>query len=237
MMKKEVVIIEIGMNNLDCLTVKAVKILEKAELIILKDEICPEILDIVNVDSKIVYEEKDSSNLILNSLEQRVAILTLKSTYELSEPARLSDFNIGISSIPSVKSYLGYTAINKVPITKRGVNLGFIVVKEAISSGALLNYLDIIANTNATIVFYRNIDLLREIVWQMQLKKKGDMPIAIIEQDEKKGDWISGTIDTIGHLTMLRTLTESSLIIVGEVINQYQKEEVQELEEIFVNKS
>jgi precorrin-4 methylase len=235
-MKKEVVVIEIGTNNLDFMTIKALKVLEKTELVIVKDEINSEIIDAINPNSKIIYKKDDSSDFILNFPGKKVAIISLSTIHELSEPSKLLNNDIEVTSIPSVKPYLAYTAVNKVPITKRGVNLGFIIVKERISSSSLSNYLHIVVHTNASIVFCHNLGLLKEMVWQMQLKKQGDLSIAIVDPSGENGDWTTGTIDTIEDLMLLKQTSESSLIIVGEVVNQYQKRPVKELEEIFINK-
>jgi siroheme synthase len=235
-MKKEVVVIEIGANDLDFLTIKALKVLEKVKLVVVKDEIHSEIISVIKASSKIIYSKKDSTESIVDSKMGSIAILTTRSLFELPEVEKLTQLNYDISAIPSVKPYLAYAGVNKVPITKRGVNLGFLVVKESINSEQLDNYISIAVSTNASIVFCNNFSLLGEIVWKLKFKEKSDMPIAIVNPVGKKGEWLSGTIETIEELSLLNKMPESSLIIVGEVVNQYNKEGIKEFEETFINK-
>jgi siroheme synthase len=235
-MKKEVVVIEIGSNNLDFLTIKALKVLERASFVIVKDEIDRQVLDLVKPHSTIFCLEKDSTEIIMDSQELSVVILTTRDSFDLTETPKLRSKDVNVNIIPSVKPYLAYPAVKKIPITKRGVNLGFVVVREKIGEDALQQYVDIAIATNASVVFYNNFFLLTEIVWKLKFGGKGKMPVAVVNPKEKQVEWTVGTAETIEELSLLKCNGESSFVIVGEVVTQYDLNSLKEFEEVFVNK-
>ena len=224
-----------GPGDIDLLTVKALRLVREADVIIYDRLANPDILTEAKNGCEFVYVGKEDSHHTLPQEEINEVIYQNALKYEKvvrlkggdpfvfgrggEEGIYLRERGIKFEFIPGISSAIAVPEYAGIPVTHRGITVSFRVVTGHESKNKdhsqipWDNY-----KTDDTIVFLMGLHRLKNIAKKlMEIGKPKDYPVAVISQgttrDEKT---VVGTLETIWDLA--KDLPTPALIIVGEVV-------------------
>lgn len=235
MNKKKVYLVGAGCGDPELLTIKAYKLIMKAEVIIYDALVNKAILDI-NFSSKKIFVGKRRGFQIMKQEEINKLIVYFANTGKMvirlkggdpmifgrayEEILYLYLNNIECDVIPGISSYSGIAAYNKIPITKRNIIESIIITTGCTVNGKISQDLIFAVQTNATVIILMGIYYLKKIVNEFQKYKPLDYPIAIIQHGtlniEKS---IIGNLNNIIDLSKKNKISAPANIILGYAVS------------------
>jgi len=229
-----------GPGDIDLLTVKALRVIRVADVIIYDRLANPDILAEAKDGCEFIYVGKEDSNHTLPQEEINEIIYQNALKYENivrlkggdplvfgrggEEAIYLKERGIKFEFIPGITSAIAVPEYAGIPVTHRGISVSFRVVtghesknKEQ-SQIPWENY-----KTDDTIVFLMGLHRLDKIALKLiEIGKPKDYPIAVISRgtriDEKT---VIGTLENIYEKA--KELPTPALIIVGEVVKLHNQ--------------
>ena len=133
-------------------------------------------------------------------------------------------FGIVVDIVPGLSSSTALTGLQKIPLTRRGINHSFWVMTGTTSSGALSNDVKLAAQSSATVVILMGIRKLPQIVALFKQQNKSYLPIMIIQNGSLKHEKIAlGTIETIEEEAKHQNIGTPGIIVIGEVVGLHPK--------------
>lgn len=149
---------------------------------------------------------------------------------------------IDVEVIPGISSSVAVPASVGIPVTSRGVAESFWVITGTTSERELSKDLALAAQSSATVIVLMGMSKLSEIVEIYKSEGKADLPVAII-QDGTKAEQkeVVGTIQNILQISSNQGIKAPAVIVIGEVVHlaslkkQLKEDWVLEDEFIFQN--
>ena len=231
-----------GPGDPDLISMKGIKALKAADVVLYDALTHPDLLNYVSHDCKVEYvgkragehsmTQKEINRLIIEYALKYGHVVRLKGGdpfvfgrgYEEIESAEQYDIETVV--IPGISSTTSLTGIQKIPLTKRGINESFWVLTGTNKIFGLSRDLEIAAQSNATVVILMGFSKLPEIVSLYKKLGLNYLPIAVIQNgslpDEKTA---LGTIDTIEEVVAELEIGTPAIIVIGEVVGLAQNEE------------
>ena len=224
-----------GPGDMDLLTVKALRVVQQADVIIYDRLANPDILKEAKDGCEFIYVGKADSHhslpqdeineVIYQNALKHENVVRLKGGDPLvfgrggEEGIYLFERNIKFEFIPGITSAIAVPEYAGIPVTHRGVTVSFRVVTGHESKNKdhtqipWENY-----KTDDTIIFLMGLHRLRHISKKLiEIGKSKDYPVAVISKgttpDEKT---VIGTLETIWE--QAKDLPTPALIVVGEVV-------------------
>ncbi|RXK13207.1 uroporphyrinogen-III C-methyltransferase [Halarcobacter mediterraneus] len=225
-----------GPGDIDLMTVKAVKIVKKADVIIYDRLANPEILDMASSDCEKIYVGKEDGKHCKSQDEINEIIYQAALKYNIivrlkggdpfvfgrggEEALYLKERYIGFEIIPGITSAISVPAYAGIPVTHRGITTSFRVVtghetpKKKTSQIQWESF-----SSDETIVFLmglHNIELITKKL--IEVGKEKDYPCAVISKGTtKEQKTVIGTLENIVEKS--KDIKTPAIIIVGKVIN------------------
>lgn len=234
--KPKVTIIGAGPGDPELITLKAVKALASADVVLYDALINNSLLAYAPNAEKIfvgkrkgcyAYQQEQINELIVQRAKSKGHVVRLKGGDPFvfgrgsEEIEYAQSFRIETEVIPGITSAISVPASQGIPVTKRGASESFWVITGTTKSHQLSEDVFLAAKSNATVVILMGMGKLSEIVQIFEKENKKDMPVAIIQngtrEDEKFG---IGTISTIQKVVADKNLSSPSIIVIGEVVNK-----------------
>jgi len=224
-----------GPGDIELLTVKALRLVREADVIIYDRLANPDILKEAKDGCEFVYVGKEDSHHTLPQEEINEVIYQNALKYESvvrlkggdpfvfgrggEEGMYLKDRGIKFEFIPGITSAIAVPEYAGIPVTHRGITVSFRVVTGHESKDKnhsqipWENY-----KTDDTIIFLMGLHRLKTITKKLiEIGKSHNYPVAVISRGTTKDEkTIVGTLDTIVDLA--KGLPTPALIIVGEVV-------------------
>jgi len=223
-----------GPGDIELLTVKALRVIREADVIIYDRLANPDILAEAKDGCEFIYVGKEDSHHTLPQEEINEVIYQAARKYEavvrlkggdpfvfgrggeegiyLRERGEAFEFIPGITSAIAVPEYAG------IPVTHRGITVSFRVVTghEATKEKSQIpweNY-----KSDDTIIFLMGLHRLEKIVSKLlEIGKPADFPIAVISRGTRPDQQtVVGTLSDI--YARAKDLPTPALIVVGEVV-------------------
>jgi len=229
----KVTLIGAGPGDPDLITLKGVKALQKARVVLYDALIHPDLLDHCSEDCVKVHVGKRFGQ---HSCSQDVInFLIVEYAYQYGEVVRLKggdpyvfgrgyeevEFAArhGIQSevIPGISSSYAVPATVGIPLTSRGVSESFWVVTGTTKSHQMSSDLALAAQSSATVVVLMGVHKLPEIVEIYSGLGKLDQPIAIIQNGTLPNQKIvTGKISNILPLAQVSRISSPAIIVIGK---------------------
>jgi uroporphyrin-III C-methyltransferase len=224
-----------GPGDIELLTVKALRLVREADVIIYDRLANPDILKEAKDGCEFVYVGKEDSHHTLPQDEINEVIYQNALKYDSvvrlkggdpfvfgrggEEGIYLRDRDIKFEFIPGITSAIAVPEYAGIPVTHRGITVSFRVVTGHESKDKnhsqipWENY-----KTDDTIIFLMGLHRLKTITKKLiEIGKSPNYPVAVISRGTTKDEkTIVGTLDTIVELAS--GLPTPALIIVGEVV-------------------
>ena len=229
-----------GPGDVELLTLKALRVIQNADVLIYDRLVNPEILEMVKPSCDLIYVGKEDKKHTLPQDDINELIYQASLKYENvvrlkggdpfvfgrggEEALYLYERNIEFEIIPGISSAIAVPAYAGIPVTHRGITTSFRVVtgyenpKKKISQIEWETFLN-----DETIVFlmgYHNIELISSKL--IALGKRKDYPCAVISKGTtKEQEVVVGTLENIVEKS--KGLPTPAMIVIGEVVTLREK--------------
>jgi uroporphyrin-III C-methyltransferase len=238
--KPKVTLVGAGPGDPDLLTLKGVKALAEANVVLYDALANEEILEYapknaikIFVGKKIgnhAYTQDQINQLIVNNALTYGNVVRLKGGDPFifgrggEEIDFIESFGIETVVVPGISSVVAVPASQGISITKRGVSESFWAITGTTSDRQLSADVALAAQSSATVVILMGMHKLPQIIDLFQKEAKGDLPVAIIQNgttsDEKVG---VGTVNSILEIVKEKKLSSPAIIVLGEVVRESNK--------------
>ncbi|NVK55214.1 MAG: uroporphyrinogen-III C-methyltransferase [Alteromonadaceae bacterium] len=233
----QVYLVGAGPGDPDLLTFRALRLMQKADVVIYDRLVSPQILELVRRDAEKVYVGKarsvhtlpqdDINQLLINYAKEGNRVVRLKGGDPFifgrggEEIQRLIAENIDFQVVPGITAAAGAGSYAGIPLTHRDHAQSVVFATGHLKDGSIdLNWRSL-AQANQTIVFYMGLTGLPIIC--EQLVKHGlsaDTPIALIRSaTTQQQKVITGILSNINAHPELAQMKPPVLIIVGGVVS------------------
>ena len=225
-----------GPGDVDLITVKAIKVLKTADVVLYDALVNEELLDFINPKAELIfvgkrrgcyrYQQEQINELIVARAKTHGHVVRLKGGDPFifgrgaEEMEFAANFGVETAMVPGISSSLAVPAYQNIPLTKRGSAESFWVITGTTKDHKLSNDVALAAKSNATIVVLMGMGKLAEIVKLFQQEDKNDLPVAIIQNGTRTNEKVGiGTVDTILEIVKNQELSNPAIIVLGEVVN------------------
>jgi uroporphyrin-III C-methyltransferase len=226
-----------GPGDVDLITLKAVKAIKSADVVLYDALINEELLNYASEDAELIFvgkrkgcyafQQEQINDLIVTKAKEKGHVVRLKGgdpfifgrgaeEIDYVEQFGLETFVVpGISSSVAVPAYLG------IPLTKRGASESFWVITGTTKSHQLSDDVAVAAKSSATVVILMGMSKLPEIVRIFSEENKQNTPVAIIQNGTTENEKVGfGTISTICKVVEENQLANPAIIVIGEVVKE-----------------
>lgn len=237
-------VIGAGPGDKELITLKALKALQSADVVLYDALVNPELLEHATHAEHIFvgkrkgcysYQQQQINELIVSRAKLRGHVVRLKGGDPFvfgrgaEEMEYAAEHGLDVAMVPGVSSCLSVPAAQNIPVTKRGAAESFWVITGTTKAHKLSDDVALAAKSNATVVILMGMSKLSQIIALFKKEGKSQTPIAIIQngtrQDEKVG---VGTIASIEKEVQRQQLANPSIIIIGEVVRH--REDILEIQ-------
>ncbi len=224
-----------GPGDMELLTIKALRVVREADVIIYDRLANPDILAEAKDGCEFVYvgkkdshhsmpQEQINETIYQNALKYK-NVVRLKGGDPLvfgrggEEGIYLRERDIKFEFIPGITSAIAVPEYAGIPVTHRGITVSFRVVTGHESKNkehSQITWENF--KSDDTIIFLMGLHRLKHISKKlMEIGKPKDYPVAVISKGTTKDEkTIVGTLDTIWELA--KELPTPALIVVGKVV-------------------
>ena len=230
-------IVGAGPGDVELITLKAIKAIASAHVILYDALINEELLKYASADAELIfvgkrkgcyaYQQEQINELIVLKAHEKGHVVRLKGGDPFvfgrgaEEIEYAKQFGLETFVVPGISSSIAVPAYQGIPLTKRGIAESFWVITGSTQEHQLSSDIAIAAKSTATVVILMGMGKLEEIVQIFSNENKQDTPIAIIQNGTTKNEKVGfGTISTILKVVEKKQLTNPAIIIIGEVVKE-----------------
>lgn len=224
-----------GPGDADLLTLKALKALKNAEVVLYDALVGQSVLDLIPAEAEKVYVGKRADQHRFSQEEINALIVTYALNYGHVVRLKGGDpfifgrgheeleyvdlFDIPVEVIPGISSSVGLAGLQQVPLTRRYIAQSFWVLTGTTTSGQLSEDIRLAAQSSATLVILMAMRKIKEIADHFLAIGKGDTPVMIIQNGSRSNEKIVlGQIKNIHHRASIEGVGRPGIIVIGEVV-------------------
>ncbi|MEE9344984.1 MAG: siroheme synthase CysG [Methylococcales bacterium] len=236
-----VALIGAGPGDPELLTLRALRLIQQADIVVYDRLVSPGILELVRRDAEKIYAGKSRnqhtmSQETINQLLVRLAnqgkqVVRLKGGDPFifgrggEEIETLVDEDITFQVVPGITAASGCASYAGIPLTHRDYAQSCVFITGHLQEGCINLDWEHLMAPNQTIVVYMGLIGLPQICKQLiQSGKSAETPIALIEhgtqQDQRV---ITGTLATLPEIVENAQVSAPTLLIIGEVVRLRDK--------------
>ncbi|MFM2588720.1 uroporphyrinogen-III C-methyltransferase [Vibrio sp. TBV020] len=235
----EVALIGAGPGDVELLTLKAIRFLQQADVVLYDYLVSDEIMALVPSDTILVcvgkraghhsVPQEKTNQLLLDFAQQGHRVARIKGGDPFifgrggEELEVLADAGVSFHVVPGITAAAGATAYAGIPLTHRDYAQSAMFITGHLKAESDQMDWSTLARGNQTLVIY--MGLMKSEYIQSQLIEHGrqpDTPIAIIERGTHKQQKVfKGQLAELADLA--KDAQSPSLIVIGEVVNLSEK--------------
>lgn len=224
-----------GPGDPELITLKALKALEVADIVLYDALVSKEILAYIPVSTPQICVGKRAG--VHSHTQEEINALIVESAFLYGHVVRLkggdpfvfgrateeieyaAQFSIPTRVVPGISSALAVPAALSIPLTSRGVSESFWVVTGTTMTGGLSADVALAAQSTATVIILMGLKKLPEIMELFQSHGKSGMPVAVIQNGTLSSQkYVIGTVSSICNLVRQEDLGSPGIIIAGDVV-------------------
>ena len=227
-----------GPGDPELITLKAIKALEDADVILYDALANPALLDYARPDAMKVFVGKRAGQ---HTFQQRkINRMIVEYAHEYGHVVRLKGgdpfvfgrgqeekehalaHGIAVEIIPGISSALAVPALQNIPLTRRGASESFWVVTGTTRNGSLSKDIQLAAQSSATVVILMGMKKLKLITELFAKYRNIDEPIAIIQNGTCKNEQVGvGCLKNIHQIVAKQQLGSPAIIVIGAVVKAH----------------
>ncbi|MEH6406103.1 MAG: uroporphyrinogen-III C-methyltransferase [Leeuwenhoekiella sp.] len=227
-------IVGAGPGDPELFTLKGIKALESADVVLYDALVNPVLLDYApNAEQIFVgkrkgcyaYQQEQINDLIVSRAKSHGHVVRLKGGDPFifgrgsEEMEYAAQQGVEVAMVPGISSSLAVPASQNIPLTKRGSSESFWVITGTTKEHKISKDVAVAAQSTATVVILMGMSKLTEIVSIFSENGKQNMPVAIIQNGTTAEEKIGiGTIETIESIVAENELSNPAIIVIGEVV-------------------
>lgn len=236
-MTPRLTIVGAGPGDEDLITLKAIKAIASADVILYDALINEALLKHASRKAELIfvgkrkgcyaYQQNQINDLIVERALRCGHVVRLKGGDPFifgrgaEELEYAKDYAIEVAVVPGISSAAAVPAYEGIPLTKRNASESFWVITGTTKSHKISGDIALAAKSTATVVILMGMSKLSEIVQIFSNEGKSETAVAVIQNgtriNQKAG---IGTIGTIKEIVKEKQLANPAIIIIGEVVNQ-----------------
>lgn len=232
--RPKLTIVGAGPGDAELITLKAIKALENADVVLYDALVNEELLQyakhaqIIFVGKRFgchAYTQDQINDLIVSMAKRFGHVVRLKGGDPFvfgrgSEEVEFAQkYDLETAIVPGISSALGVPASNGISLTQRKIAESFWVITGTTSEHKLSKDVILASQSSATVVILMGMNKLDEIISIYQNNRTDDLPVAIIQNGTKDSQRKAvGTISTISKMVKEQELSSPAIIIIGEVV-------------------
>ncbi|SNR58737.1 uroporphyrinogen-III C-methyltransferase [Flavobacterium sp. ov086] len=227
-------IVGAGPGDVELITLKAIKALEAADVVLYDALVNEELLqyatnaEIVFVGKRLgchAYTQDQINELIVSMANRYGHVVRLKGGDPFifgrgsEEIEYVEQYGVETAIVPGISSALGVPASVGISLTQRQIAESFWVITGTTSNHELSKDIRLASKSAATVVILMGMHKLDEIIAIYQENRTDDLPIAIIQNGTKNTEQkVVGTISSITKLVSEKKISSPAIIVIGEVV-------------------
>ena len=228
-----------GPGDVDLITVKAIRVLKTADVVLYDALVNEDLLEYINSDAEVIfvgkrrgcyrYQQEQINELIVALANSKGHVVRLKGGDPFifgrgaEEMEYAASFGIETAFVPGISSSLAVPAYQNIPLTKRGSSESFWIITGTTKDHKISSDIQLAAKSNATVVVLMGMGKLPEIIALFQRENKNNLLVAIIQNGTRVNEKVGiGTVDTILDVVKENELSNPSIIVLGEVVKHRQ---------------
>ena len=239
--KGEVYLVGAGPGDPDLLTFKALRLMQKCDVVVYDRLVSEPILDMVRRDAEKIYagksraqhsiSQENINQLLVRLAQEGKRVLRLKGGDPFvfgrggEEIGELIENNIDFQVVPGITAASGCTTYAGIPLTHRDHSQACIFVTGHKKEGNVdLNW-EMLSHANQTVVFYMGLDNVKRICDSLKAHGRDDStPAALIEKGTTSVQRVFiGDLNSLPDLVDSNNVRAPTLIVVGEVVELHKK--------------
>ena len=222
-----------GPGDPESITLKAINILKKAEVVLYDSLANDELLEYAPDDAKLIFvgkragehyrKQPEINQLLIEEGKQHDIVVRLKGGDPFifgrggEEELALLEEGIDVQVVPGINSALGSSAMIGLPLTHRAVSTSLTLItghEDPEKSEKQVNW----DYTADTLVVFMGVGLLKKYVPKILEYRSPETPVCVIENGTlPEQRVITGTLGDIVE----KKINPPALVIIGEVVNIY----------------
>ena len=235
----KVTVVGAGPGDVDLITLKGVKALAKAD-VVLYDALVDEALlnhapeaEHIFVGKRrgcYAYQQAQINELIVSRAMSHGHVVRLKGGDPFvfgrgaEEIEYAANHGLEVAMVPGISSAISVPASQHIPVTKRGSAESFWVITGTTKDHKLSKDVHLAAKSNATVVILMGMGKLQAIIELFKKEGKAGTAIAIIQNGTRDNENIGvGTIATIEKVVKKKDLKNPAIIIIGDVVKHRER--------------
>ncbi|WP_268223233.1 uroporphyrinogen-III C-methyltransferase [Sinomicrobium oceani] len=239
MKKPKLIVVGAGPGDADLITLKGVKALQDADVVLYDALINRDILEHAPDAKKIfvgkrkgfhAHSQDEINALIVEHAFASGTVVRLKGGDPFifgrgTEEIDYADsFGVETEVVPGITSSVAVPAYQGISLTKRHVAESFWVVTGTTSAGKLSEDIGLAARSSATVVILMGMSKIKAIMELFRDAGKGEVPVAVIQNGTTVNERLGcGTVNTIEDIVKDKKLSSPAIIVVGEVVRESVK--------------
>jgi len=241
----EVALVGSGPGDAELLTIRALRFIQQADVVVYDRLVSDEIMALLPQDSERVYVGKKQAKhrvpqdkineLLVEHAKLGKRVLRLKGGDPFifgrggEEAEYLLERGVSCHICPGITAASGCTTYAGIPLTHRGVAQGCTFITGHIQNDGQLNLpWQSLSSSAQTVVFYMGINTLPIIATELVKHGRAEnTPAALIykgTQPEQKV--FRGQLNTLEQLVIKHNIKPPTLIVIGDVVNQLTKQQL-----------
>jgi len=241
--KGKVVLVGAGPGDPELITVKAVRWLQKAEIVLADRLVSPQIIeDYVSPNAEVIPVGKQCgrgvstpqshiNDLLVKYAEKGKLVIRLKGgdvsifSNILDELTVLAENHIPYEIIPGITAATGIAAFAAIPLTARNYSKGVRFLTYYKSDVLSEEYWKQLAQTDDTLVFYMSAETASEVVERLTSHGiSSDKLLAVVEQGTTPNQQVTVVnLYEYSSTRINRKLASPSLLIIGRVVQLHEQ--------------